>query len=337
MQSTVAVISVSQIRKNLDAVKALVKVPLIAVVKDDAYGHGAERVSLAIEPHVDGFAVASVSEGVALRTAGVSREILVLTPLFCEEDVLQCAAHGLTSTVSSGAGFEICRAAAKRFKVPLRFHLKVNTGMNRYGVAPSEAEELCLRAASCGAEVTGVFSHLYAPEDGAAREMQRRRFDVACAAVKRIFPNAVRHLAATGGILAGREFHYDLVRCGIALYGYLPSGFAGAIEVRPAMKIYAAIVQSFPFTGGGVCYQRAKRDYGTLSTLRLGYGDGFFRNADLGNVNALCMDACVREGESPIGSYKLVFGDAERYAKENGTIVYDALVSVGRKAEKRYV
>lgn len=336
MQSTLAVISAGKILKNLRAIRAKTKVPLMAVVKDDAYGHGAECISLLLEPHVDSFAVATVSEGISLRTAGVRKEILVLTPPLSEEDALFLSAHELTATVSSRESFEIMRKASKEYKQPLRFSLKVNTGMNRYGLPPQEVKGFCRRAKGSGAEIVGVFSHLYAPEDIAARETQYGKFCFASEIVREFYPNAVRHLAATGGILAGEKFHFDLVRCGIALYGYLPSGFSGALKLSPAMKVYAPVAQSFSFTGGGVCYRPAEREYDKLKTLRLGYGDGFFRDGEIGNVNPLCMDAFVREGKKKSGM-ELVLSNAEEYAKIHGTIVYDVLVRIGKKAEKRYV
>ena len=337
MQSTLAVISLQRIIKNTALIKARAKVPLFAVVKDDAYGHGAERVSLAIEPHVHGFCVATVSEGASLRTAGVSKEILVLTPCLCEEEFLSCAAYALTPVVSSFASFRLAKGAAEKYGYSLRFQLKVNTGMNRYGVRPDHVKALCREAMISGAEIEGVFSHLYAPEDEVARNKQTELFIKATEQVREYYPNAIRHLAASGGILAGEKYRFDAVRSGIALYGYLPSGFEGAIAVKPAMKIYATVAQSLRFLGGGVCYHRAERDYKDLSTLRLGYGDGFWREGGIGNENKLCMDAFVRSGKSGFASRKLIIKDAAKYARAHNTIVYEALVGVGRRAEKVYV
>ena len=337
MQSTLAVISLQRIIKNATLIKARAKRPLFAVVKDDAYGHGAERVSLALEPHVHGFCVATVSEGASLRTAGVSKEILVLTPCLCEEELLSCAAYALTPVISSFASFRLARGAAEKYGFSLRFHLKVNTGMNRYGVPPDCVKELCRKARHAGAEIEGVFSHLYAPEDEAARNRQTKLFIKATEEVREYYPKAVRHLAASGGILAGEEYFFDAVRSGIALYGYLPSGFEGAIRVKPAMKIYATVAQSLRFLGGGICYHRAERDYNNLSTLRLGYGDGFWREGCIGNENKLCMDAFVRSGKSNFGSRKLILKDAAEYARAHNTIVYEALLNIGRRAEKVYV
>ena len=337
MQSTLAVISLRRIIKNTALIKARAKVPLFAVVKDDAYGHGAERVSLEIEPHVYGFCVATVQEGVSMRAAGVSKEILVLTPCLCEEEFLSCAAYALTPTVSSPSSFRLGERAAEKFNFSLRFHLKVNTGMNRYGVRPDRVELICREAMHSNAEIEGVFSHLYAPEDKSARNAQTELFCKSAEKVREYFPNAMRHLAASGGILAGGEYAFDAVRSGIALYGYLPYGFEGEIPVKPAMKVYATVAQSSSFLGGGVCYQKAEKEYGKLSVIRLGYGDGFWRKGHIGNENKLCMDAFVRSGRANFGSRKLIIKDAAEYARAHNTIVYEALVNIGRKAEKVYV
>lgn len=337
MQSTLAVISLRRIIKNAALVKARAKVPLFAVVKDDAYGHGAEKVSLALEPHVHGFCVATVLEGASLRAVGVQKEILVLTPCLSEEELLSCAAYTLTPTVSSLSSFRLARGVAEKHGFSLRFHLKVNTGMNRYGVPPDRVEAICREAMLAGNQIEGVFSHLYAPEDENARNRQTELFIKATEKVRRYYPNAVRHLAASGGILAGEQYRFDAVRSGIALYGYLPSGFEGAMKVKPAMKIYATVAQGLRFLGGGIGYQKAEKNYDDLSVLRLGYGDGFWREGKIGNESKLCMDAFVKIGREKFGSRKLIIKDAAAYARAHNTIVYEALVNVGRRAEKVYV
>lgn len=337
MQNTLAVISLQTIVRNAQLVQSRAGVPLIAVVKDDAYGHGAERVSLEIEPHVDGFAVATVSEGVALRVSGIGKEILVLTPCLCEEEALCCAAYRLTPTVTSFASMRLLIRASKEYGLPIRSQLKVNTGMNRYGFRPALVERACRDFIAAKGELSGVFSHFYSPEDEGAREKQFALFMQASEKVRKYFPTATRHLSATGGLLAGEKYHLDAVRCGIAIYGYLPRGFEGRLPVKPAMKLYAAVAQSGKFTGGGVCYGKANHRYGNLSTMRLGYGDGFPRMGKLGNINELCMDAYVQEGAAPFGKRLLVLSDVAAYARENGTIVYEALVNITKKAEKVYV
>ncbi|MGN0822294.1 MAG: alanine racemase [Candidatus Gallimonas sp.] len=338
MQNHVAVISLGTIRDNAKRiVRAAGGTPLYAVVKDDAYGHGAERVALALSEIAAGFAVATVDEGAALRVAGVGKEILVLTPPISEEDVLRGAAYSLTLTISCLSVLRLVRRTEETYGFSVRAHIAVNTGMNRYGFRPDRLKSACREAEQSGTEVCGVYSHLYAPQDCARRAEQTALFAVAADTVRAFYPNAVRHLAATGGILAGAETRFDAVRSGIALYGYLPEAFSGTLGVKPAMKIYTHVVQSGKFFGGGAGYAPAEREYGALRTVRLGYGDGFFRAGRKDAIGNLCMDAYVREGRSAFGRRCLAIKDVAAYAREHGTIVYEALCNIARKAEKRYV
>ncbi len=329
MQETVAVVSLKNIRANAAAVCAAAKKPLIAVVKDDAYGHGGERVALELEDMAAAFAVASVTEGAALRTAGVSKPVLVLTPCLCGEEAARAAGYSLTVTVSSRAALHVLERAGE----PVEAHLAVNTGMNRYGVREEQAGALAREAKRAGIAITGVYSHLYAPEDGAASCEQRARFVRAAARVREVFPQCVRHLSATGGLLAGDGF--DAVRAGIALYGYLPQGFAGALPVRPAMKFYAAVSHRTKQVGRGAGYGEFPAR-GALHTLRVGYGDGLFRAGMEGALGALCMDACVGEGDDKFGRRRRIVADVSAYARAHGTTEYEALVRLAAKAVKIY-
>lgn len=335
MQNVIAEVSLKTIAKNAETVVLAAGKPLIAVVKDDAYGHGAEEVACALRGIASSFAVSTADEGAALRVAGITEDILVLTPALSEEDAIRIASYGLIATVSSLACLRMTLRAAAKFGGVYRAHLAVNTGMNRYGFRPERVRTACRIARERGLSVEGIYSHYYAPESPAETARQRELFEETCVVAREYFPECVRHIAATGGVLAGGEL-FDAVRCGIALYGYLPAGFAEALEVRPAMRVFATVAQAGTFTGGGAGYGAAERKYGKLHTLRLGYGDGFFRSGGLG-VGKLCMDACVREGRGRFGKRKLVFKDVTAYARGRGTTEYEVLVGIGKKAVKRYV
>jgi alanine racemase len=335
MQNVLAVISLKKIISNAEQFLARTQKPLIAVVKDDAYGHGAEEVARALEEKVYTFAVATVDEGAALKAAGITKEILVLTPPLGEEEALRAAEYGLVVTASSIASLNLLRRTAKKYGATVRAHLAVNTGMNRYGFRPDRVKTACRIAKAYGIAIEGVYSHLYAPENKGARMTQTNIFAQACKTAREFFPDAIRHLSATGGALAGGEL-FDAVRVGIGLYGYLPQGFEGAAELKPAMKLYATVAQSGTFLGGGVGYAPAQKKYGRLYTLRLGYGDGFFRAGGLG-IGKLCMDACIREGRGDFGRRKLVLKDVSAYARALGTTEYEILVAATRKAVKIYV
>lgn len=325
MQSLLAVIDRSVLRKNAECVCRFSQRPLIAVVKDDGYGHGAVEVCHALHGLAASFAVATVQEGIALRIGGVTEPVLVLTPPLSREEAEEISAYRLTASLASLGTLAL-------FGGTFEAHICVNTGMNRYGARPDRLRALLRAAKEKDVRVSGVYSHLYAPESARAVAEQTALFEDACRTVRGFYPGCVRHLAATGGMLAG--VGYDAVRVGIALYGYLPEPFEGRLPVRPAMKLYATVADARMRLGGGVGYGFAAGE-SALHTLRFGYGDGFPRSGG-GGVGNLCMDACVAEGKARVGARRCVLADAAAYAKAHGTIVYEVLVNVARKAERVY-
>lgn len=324
MQNTLAIISLKRIRENAKLIKRAAGVPLIAALKDDGYGHGAERVALALSGVADMFAVSTVDEGAALRCAGVEEDILVLTPPLCKEEVLRISAYNLIAAISSFFVLKTAKAAVQEHGIVLRVHLVVNTGMNRYGFLPERMWKVAKKAEPLIVE--GVYSHLYMPASAPDLKAQVELFQGAERIVKAAYPHAKSHLAATGGILAGVKA--DMARAGIALYGYLPEGFE--LEgVKPAMKLYATVSHNGKTVGRG-CGYRIQEGMERAHTLRLGYGDGFFR------AGKLCMDASVESGYARTGRRKLVLKEVSAYAKAHSTIEYEALVNITKKAEKRY-
>ncbi len=322
MQRTISVINLSAIRNNAIKIKSLLNgAKFYAVVKADAYGHGAEEVSRSIEDLADGFCVALVDEGVRLRAAGILKPVLVLTPPLDGDDVLRAKQFNLAVTVNS------TRTAAMAEGLPC--HVKVNTGMNRTGCGIAELPSI-LKALP-PENVSGVYSHLFAPHSKTASERQRELFLRAAEIVKNHSPEAVAHLSASGGTLRGGGFIMDGVRCGILLYGYAPDGFTGK-GFQPALKVYARKVQDTHFIGGGVGYNFADRNYETLAAYRCGYADGFARTVPLGE-KTLCMDSFLRVGG---GDTLCVMSDAAAYAKRCGTISYEVLTSVTRRSERIY-
>lgn len=322
MQKTVSVINLSAIRSNANYVRSLIGNRLFyAVVKADAYGHGAAEVAREIEDIADGFCVALSDEGAELRINGVTKPVLVLAPPLGEEDAAKINYYGLTPTVS---GVKSARLVGKT-----RCHVAINTGMNRYGCFGEELSGV-LKILDKG-QIEGVYSHLYAAENAAHCKRQAAAFRAAVAKVKEHSPEAAAHLSASGGILRGGEYLFDGVRCGLMLYGYAPKGFK-APALKPALKVYASLSNETEVTGGGVGYNIADKPYKRLYTYRLGYADGFWRGVPLGE-KTLCMDAFVSTERA---EYLPVFTDADAYAARCGTISYEVLCSVTRRSLKVY-
>lgn len=322
MQKTLSVINLRAIRENALKIRARLGTRrFYAVVKADGYGHGAEEVARAIEDICDGFCVAIIEEGAALRIAGIGKQILVLTPPLDGADVARAKFYNLTLTVNS--------VQTAKLTGDCLCHIKVNTGMNRHGCNLSDLPSV-LNALN-KERIDGVYSHLYAPQNGAASKMQLDIFNQAERLVKAKVPDICAHVAASGGILRGGDYLKDGARCGILLYGYPPSGF-GAGGFRRALKVFARRTQKTRFIGGGVGYNYADRAYKRLCTYRLGYADGFFRNVPLGE-KTLCMDSFVRDGG---GELVCVMKNAQEYARRSGTICYEVLTSVTRRSERIY-
>ncbi len=342
-----AKIDLKNIRFNAHAFKALTGKPVCAVVKANAYGHGAEEVVCALESEVSSFAVSLLSEAEAIRTAACGKDILILTPPLCEEEILVGARNGFLLTVGDlGTAWQIVKTAEKH-RLPVRVHIKANTGMNRYGANLQTLGRICTRLKNSPLiSVEGVYSHLY----GNARkiaEKQRERFEKAVAVCRRYYPDIIAHLSATYGALLGKEFLFDMTRIGIGLYGYLPDG-AQDIDRSPylkkAMAVYATASAERKFTAGGAGYgediQNPQNE--RLTVLRAGYADGFLRSKNNGtqdceqNANNLCMDACVRWGNLPKGKRVPIMTDAAETAKKTGTISYEVLCAATRRAEMEY-
>ncbi len=323
MQKTIARINLSAIRQNALRLKRLSGGALLyAVVKADAYGHGAVQVARALSSVADMLCVAIAEEGAELRISGISLPILVFTPPMDRDDAVRMAAYGLTATVADERSARLSRG--------LNVHIKVNTGMNRYGCPPDGLPSLLEKLSDC--TVQGVYSHIYAPCSQRHCAEQFAAFSHCVGLVKRSCPHASAHLAATAGIYLGRDYLFDAVRPGIGLYGYLPEGFADS-RLRPALKVYARRVQTFrPPFGGGCGYMTAQRQYGSLSSYRAGYADGFARTVCLGEGN-LCMDSFISED---CAEELCIFSDADEYSSKCNTISYEALCAVTKRSLRVY-
>lgn len=352
MQKIKAKISLSNIRDNATAFKRLTKTRLCAVVKANAYGHGAEEVVCALQAVVDYFSVALLDEAIAIRVAACGKEILVLTPPNSEAEAYALAVNGFTASVTDLRVARIITRVCEKYSLPIKVHLKVNTGMNRYGMNAQTLGKACKHLKTCRfVKVEGLYSHLY----GNTREsayLQRERFLQMQVICKRYFPNVICHLGATFGALLGQNFRFDMLRIGLGLYGYLPDcddakALRGRLRLKKAMAVYAPVVSCKQAVLGGLGYGERYPDekmkkLGKVSVCRFGYADGFLRRGDNGvdgaeyNAQTLCMDVCVRKHAYRRGEEIPVLTDAERTAQETGTIAYEVLCAATRRAEFIY-
>ena len=351
VQKIKAEIHLKQIQNNAEAFKNLTKTRLCAVVKANAYGHGAEEVVFALAGVADYYAVALIEEGVAIQTAACGKPILVFTPPVNDEDCYELASRGLVATVGDLPTAKRLSVVCRKRNLCARVHLKINTGMNRYGMYAREIESVCrvLQAEKC-ILVEGIYSHLYGESLQTALE-QRELFLQAVGVCKRYFPNAIAHISATRGCLFGERFALDMTRVGIGLYGYLPDGLKGeayergkALHLQKAMTVYGvtAVTRAYEFGGAGYGKPILGEDTKQLTVLRYGYADGFLRQRENGvigaekHANALCMDACIRKGSGKQGKLLPILTDADEVARKTDTIAYEVLCAATRRAEFIY-
>jgi alanine racemase len=350
-----AEVSLSAVRHNVRALKR--RAPgcrLMAVVKADAYGHGASRVArAAVEAGTDALAVVTVEEGAELREAGVTAPILVFTDLAPEKLPL---AEALDLAVTAHSVPSARRISARP---NLRAHLKVNTGMNRWGVDPEEVGEA---RKILGRQLAGVYTHLAsADSDGEATNRQLDLFDAVLAAHP--FGGVLVHAANSAGTLWHPRARYDLVRPGVAVYGLHPVGDEGnpADEgLRPAMTLrsYVADVRRLR-PGDGVSYGLTFRAAEPMfaATVPAGYAEGY-RRALSGRSEALIggrrrpilgrvtMDAVVFgvDESVEVGDEVVLLGEqggervgAEELGRWAGTINYEITTGINpRRVERSY-
>lgn len=330
-----AVINLNILKQNAKKIKQRLNgTRLCAVVKADAYGHGASEISNALYSMVDCFAVALVEEGVSLRQSGIDKEILVLVPAHTS-DYANAIRYNLTLTVQSVEELKNLEQACQNSDGEIKVHIKINTGMNRLGASAHNLERILDFASGLKrVKVVGGFSHYYNPQDKVCIEKSTSEFLLANKLLKGYNKNIISHISASGGFLQGQYF--DMVRIGILLYGYLP--YQCDFSVRPIMKVYAPVIKTREIEKGGhLLYgQEVLTKNQNISLVRYGYADGLPRKKINGMVNNRCMDICAISGELGCKYYPIM-SDANLLASEYGTISYEILTKCAMRAQKIYI
>jgi alanine racemase len=282
-----AEVDLDAIAANLSLIRS--RIPpytrVLAVLKADAYGHGAVRVARRLRQEgVDMIGVGDSSEAIELRQAGVEGDILILGAVIASE-AARVIRHDISVSVHSFDRVRLLEKAARAMGRRLRVHLKIDTGMGRLGVSPSVARELARRIhSSAHLSLEGICTHLSCADepDGRFSGEQVRRFRRVLMEIReldRIDPEYV-HAANSAAIFHGADGQspcFDLIRCGIALHGINP-GFRGADELRPALSLRTQVIflkdhaEDTPI-GYGRTHRTGRPS--RIATLPIGYNDGY--------------------------------------------------------------
>jgi len=284
--STRVKIDLDAISANFDAIGAKTGVPVMAVVKADAYGHGAIQVARLLEGRAAFFGVSSFLEAMELRQAGLRTPILILgyTPVSAFPTAIR---EGIRPTIFRMEDALALSEAAVAERRAAPFHFAVDTGMSRIGFFPTEeAADLCAKIAALPGLVTeGCFSHFATAdcEDLSRSRQQAALFDGFCAMLKqRGVHISIRHLNNSAGLM-NFDTHYEMVRAGIVTYGMYPSGEVSPdlLPLKPALQFLSKVtyVKTLPAGkeisyGGTYVTTRETR----VATVPVGYADGYRRS-----------------------------------------------------------
>jgi alanine racemase len=280
-------IDLRRFRRNFEVIKRNKpeRVRLVSVIKDEAYGHGAvEAARIALANGASFLALSTLEEAVTLRQNGITARLLLLGDRH-EQELPWCVEHGLTCCVSESHGVaRLAQAAARQGKkVPV--HIKINTGMNRYGVRWDEAAALAAQVASTKSLVLeGILSHFAQSDelDKTFARLQLARFQEAREAILAMGqPVPYSHLCNSGGFLDLPQAYFDMVRVGILALGVYPSSVCRRLQgIEPVMSVKARIAgiqQLHPGDTVGYGMRFRAEDSRRIAVLPIGYGDGFPR------------------------------------------------------------
>ena len=373
-----AEISLKAMAKNLAVIRRHIgpKPKILAVVKANAYGLGAVPVSKALaKAGADRFGVTCQNEGIELREAGIRKPILVLTGFWSGEEK-SFIRHGLTPTVTRLEDVKNLERAAKaaRVKLPLRFHLKINTGMNRLGLPAEQIDAFASALADCRhIELEGTFTHFASAEDFSAQQTdeQEAAFHRCLDRLRalRVSPGIV-HMANSGAICARPSTWADMVRPGAILYGYYQSfdppqkgqEVRERLPVEPSLSLRGRIISLRDLPAGQPVGYSAKfvtARPSRIAVINAGYADGILRQRTnhgcallrgrgVPLIGTISMDLTTLDvtdvPDVALGDVVTIYGrDGEAeirvsdVAREIGTVTSDLLCALGRRVPRYYL
>lgn len=331
---------------------------LMAVVKADAYGHGAVRVAqIALQSGATWLATATLGEGIELREAGIAAPILLLGAINTPEEAIAIAQWKLQPTLCNPQQALVFSKTLTELKQTLPVHLKLDTGMSRLGMPWEQAVEFVQLVRQLShLNIASIYSHLATADDpdGTVMQLQHQRFQTAITRLKAqgIVPPRL-HLSNSAATLSDRKLHYDLVRVGLALYGLYPaSHLQEKVDLKPVLQVKARVTQVKiipPGTGVSYGYQFISDREMPIAIVGIGYADGIPRNLSnrlqvslrgqlVPQIGAITMDQLMLDVSSipdlQVGEVVTLIGkdgktsiSADDWAKSLDTISWEILCS----------
>jgi len=305
---------------------------LMAVVKADGYGHGAETVAkAALTGGADSLGVATLEEGIQLRDAGLKCQILILGNLINAEELFSAFFWDLIPTISGIREAIICNNIAENNHKKFVIHLKVDTGMTRLGCDCNQLEELISKIDSLkNISLKGIYSHLAIADVDLEKnnqisftQLQLNRFERVLEALGERNKFLCRHLANSAGTLSDKRLHFDMVRVGLSLYGYFPSNdFESDLTLKPALKVKARVtlvrdVEEGIGVGYGHIFKTQRKS--KLAVVAIGYADGVSRSLS-GKISA-SIDGVLVPQVGAIAMDQMVFDITEKPDTKTGQVL----------------
>jgi alanine racemase len=344
-------------------------IPVMAMVKADAYGHGMVPAAKAFErAGCRAFGVAELREAVLLRQAGIQGSIYV-TIGFAEEDAGLIFQYELIPVIYSYETAQALSAQAVALGQEIGVHLKVDSGMSRLGILPADIAPFINAVSGLqGVKIAGMMSHFSEADNPASPSTIKsfELFDSACRALKNRY-SGICHIANSGAVLNFPDTYCDMVRAGIALYGYHPAGRVEpgdqtAASLMPAMSFSSRILQVKTLPAGtGISYGHTFRTEQQirLAVVPVGYEDGYSRSlSNLGQVlvhghlvpirGRICMNMCMVDVSDldgvGVGDEVVLLGrqglesiTADDIAEKMNSISYEVLCLLGNNNQREYI
>jgi len=366
MRNSFLEVNLNNVSYNIQQIKKFVgdNVTVMPVIKANAYGLGAEKLKNILEKEkISKVAVAIVDEAIKLRKAKFNMDIIVLNELL-EDETEQIVDYGLTAGVSVFKIAEKINEYSKKKGVITKIHIEIDTGMGRVGLKIQEVLSFVKNITSklTNLEIEGIYTHLSSADSSTAfTKQQISKFEtVRKQLVESGFKFKYYHISASGGILKYPEAHYNMVRPGIIIYGYLPNeNMKDIIDLKPTTKLKSSIVFIKDVEKGepisyGRTYITSKKT--KVATIPIGYADGVRRSlSNKGNViihgklapiiGNICMDNFMVDitdiPDAKIGD-EVILWDNDKIKIEDiadvcGTINYEILCGVQNRIPRKYI